>query len=54
MIDDLEIDEVEKVKLFKELALDIFPIDSWEDWEIRLLCRVGLAVYFGLEDECDD
>lgn len=53
MISEDEI-AVEKAKLFKELALDIFPTDSWEDWEIRYLCRMGLAVWFGLEDECED
>ena len=53
--DDLEEkSEVDKALLFKELALEIFPIDSWEDWEIRCLCRIGLADWFGLGDECED
>jgi len=51
--DDFDI-ETAKAKLFKDLAIDIFPPDSWEEWEIKALCRMGLAIWFGLEDECED
>jgi len=51
--DDGERTKQEKTLLFMDLAEDLFPIDSWEQWEIRSLCRLGLLRYFGLENECD-
>lgn len=48
-------EEIEKAKLFKILALEIFPVDSWEDWEIKTLKRLGLATWFGIDDiDIDD
>jgi len=43
-----------EAKAFRELALDIFPPENWDDWEIRSICKMGLAVWFGLEDECEE
>ena len=47
-IDDLT--ELEKARLFRELAQDIFPPDTWEYAERELLDDLGLySWFFGID-----
>lgn len=45
-----DLEGLEKSKLFTDLALEIFPRDSWKNWEIKSLKRLGLDRWFGVDD----
>lgn len=50
ILDNLDLDIIERTRIFKILAEEIFPPNSWEDREVDLLEKLGLLNYFGIED----
>lgn len=48
-----KLDKIQKIKLFKFLARDLFSFDSWSKTEINLLGKLGLLGWFFNKEEVE-
>ncbi|GAH97055.1 unnamed protein product [marine sediment metagenome] len=53
LLKKLDLDPFEEANLFVELAVRVFPPDSWTKAEVKLLKKMGLLKWFGLDDSID-